>query len=379
MKVFFLGNLRFMYFVCILFTLISCVNREKSKEERNSPKPAEQSFHLVDPDQLEVGLSLGELSESEYRDGYTLPKFTIDLGSADHVQILRCDVSFRNYVASQIEQGKEKGLGDRKLIWLDAMGDQKHCKIVTLYYSDATFYDLTARNGTFFYLVNPCISEDKSSTKTNACSYKLRLSNTLNYSGGFSAQLLSLTAKLADAESAYEAILNKVSYYGQQVINRQKACEYEVAHEKSLKSVRSLGYDLISVGIAAIVTLGARFAIGRMRAKNPGQTPAAITNKQSALLARASKNLNKTSPFMLSAGIGSGTALLLRGLLLKGKPVSDEQISCLKAKEYLDKIQAIMEAGGSLEQKRNELIQASRAINELDEKFRGYTLESLQY
>ena len=141
----------------------------------------------------------------------------------------------------------------------DTFGNPRKCKVAAVRAGDNEFQDISAPNGSFFYVINPCVSEANSTSGVDECSHRLVMTpNVLEYSGSLSQHFIAKTEELLRAEAAYNALMNKLNGLTRRITLAKEQClaDFRKATE-DYKNDRSAaqtakGMDtLAAIGIAA--------------------------------------------------------------------------------------------------------------------------------
>ncbi|MCB9229607.1 MAG: hypothetical protein H6618_08345, partial [Deltaproteobacteria bacterium] len=195
-------------------------------------------FELFHPDQARVTLSVAEVKAQDFGKDFPLPGFDIQQNRNDYVMILRCQESYRISFLEELSAVETSGHKKGQWLWLDSLGNPSLCKIASRRLNGTRFEDMGASDGSFFYVVNPCVSEGLSSTGADGCSYLLAVSNTVSYRNSPGSQFLRISAELADAESAYDAVMSRLLGLSKRLMNSKSSCEFAINRQESQENVR---------------------------------------------------------------------------------------------------------------------------------------------
>ncbi len=190
-------------------------------------------FQLIDVSNSKVGISPVTVSLKNF--GVMVPSFTIEYRNNNYVQILRCAASFRQELETEFSQvAANNNLSIRQWPWLDAFGNSIFCDVVTTQTTAKEYADLAAPNGNFFYVINPCVSSEFSTTGQNACSFNLTCTDNFQFSGSLSSQFILQAAQLNQAQSQYDGLVLQFLGLVQELMNDQNSClaEFQNAQAK---------------------------------------------------------------------------------------------------------------------------------------------------
>ena len=360
----------------LLSLSLACVKRRISVNDTTLPNSQSfnPAFELVDPASVKVEVEAAALSTEAFQETYRLPTFQMQFNDNDFVKILRCQESYREYLEYTLSQVAGKTVDSRKWIWLDSFGDIKRCKVASNRFNSPIFQDIGAKNGKFFYIINPCVSAGISAIGREECSYHLAVTNTLDYQESPSTHVLHQSMELADAESAYDAIISQLLGLSRAIVNEQERCEAAIKKIQTQKNAQSFAWDLLSTAIAVGGAFGARALISKK-----------IISKAANYVGKYNQ-LKKTKGFLQSVGTASnfnknlftagffagalGVSTLVRSLKSKNAPAATHP-SCQKAEELSQEIIKIQD-DKLLEQAMNEIIRISAEISQFDAKFNAY-------
>ena len=373
-------KLKRFFSLIIIGLCIACVKKRVNKYDSSLPhtKEPNSAFKLVDPENAKVEVDNLTVSTEAFQENYRLPSFKMTFGENDFVKILRCQSNYREYLEDSLGQSSNGKMSTRKWVWVDSFGDTKHCKVASNRFNSTEYQDLGAKNGSFFYLINPCVSASISITGKDECSYHLKITNNLVYKESPSSQVLHQSMELADAESAYDAIISKLLGLSRSILNERERCEQAANKALSQKNANTFAWDLISIGIAAGAAFGARAVISKRNfdlAADYVKEYKVVSKSESFLRSVGNaSNFNKnlfTAGFFASA---LGLSTLIRGLKSKNIDTTEYQ-ACQKAEELSQEVLKIQDEK-QLEQAMNEIIRVSSEISQLDKTFNAYGTSS---
>ncbi|NRA45962.1 MAG: hypothetical protein HRU09_13500 [Oligoflexales bacterium] len=363
-------------FLISLASSLGCVKKRVDQVDIKLPesKGTGLAFELIDPQGAAVKVEVAAPSSEVFQESYRLPSFSMTFGENDYVKILRCQASYREYLDYSLSQVNTNKVNSRKWIWTDSFGDSKNCKVASNRFNSTDFQDLGAKNGQFFYLINPCVSASISINGKDECSYHLTLTENLDYKDSPSTQVLQQSMELADAESAYDAIISRLLGLSRAVLNERERCEQAINKAQSQANADSFGWDLLSTAIAVSGAFGARAWISKRSlntATNYIKKYRTLSKTQGFLQSVANaSNFNKnlfTAGFFASA---LGISTLVRSLKSNKHAAADDP-SCQRAEELSQEIIKIQDEK-SLRDAMNEIIRVSAGISQVDKTFNAY-------
>lgn len=221
----------------------------------------------IDPELAQLSLD-SEPFLAAASEGSTLRVPTISLTGfeekrADYMQIARCaaGTSLRAPTGEKLEDiplDSSTRLRSLKWIWINSVwGDSVNCKLVggvAAHNSRSKFQDLSAKTGRFFYVINPCIRSERSTSK-ETCSYNLVVTKEFAYENALTAQFSQLAEELSMAEGRLAGLYSQL-YYDSQILRlRKNECENKYAVTESSKNFWKGVLSLSLGGVGATVGL----------------------------------------------------------------------------------------------------------------------------
>ncbi len=168
-----------------------------------------------------------------------VPSLEISFGTAEFVQIMRCASSYQmeSMLGESVHTMSDSlsSLKDKQTMWYTALRNNKICKSVSSKTETLNFQDYTAPTGSFYYVLNPCITKETSITKQDDCSYRFSFSNIFTYEEQIKDSLYDQARELSEIEQEIQAHMNN-SYVLATVLERKiRACENTIAMESATK------------------------------------------------------------------------------------------------------------------------------------------------
>jgi hypothetical protein len=168
-----------------------------------------------------------------------VPSLEISFGTAEFVQIMRCASSYQmeSMLGESVHTMSDSlsSLKDKQTMWYTALRNNKICKSVSSKTETLNFQDYTAPTGSFYYVLNPCITKETSITKQDDCSYRFSFSNIFTYEEQIRDSLYDQARELSEIEQEIQAHMNN-SYALATVLERKiRACENTIAMESATK------------------------------------------------------------------------------------------------------------------------------------------------
>lgn len=230
------------------------------------------------PDDAIIRLAnpLPKIGSADKVSSLQVPTLSLTFIDATMAQILRCDVSHElETTTGQELQAIKTGeysfadLEQAKWIWKGAFGSGK-CKLVGSRIARENFQDLAAKPGSFYYLINPCVAQQLSTTNEEGCSNKLVKSEALeNYTNSVNEEFIDKSVELSEVENqltAYFINLRAISYRLHKTV---QACETERAIKQADSNMMKGLVSLVATAVGAVV---GGYVGGPMGAVKGGET-----------------------------------------------------------------------------------------------------------
>ncbi len=191
------------------------------------------------------------------------PTLTINKVTADFIRLLRCPASyeFQTLSGKKIRGANMSSLTivERKYAWSDATGDNRKCKIVASYINSPTYIDITPSSGSFFYVANPCVTQARSTTGQEECSYDLSFSESvISYENTLIDKIRDQAIALSKDQAILNAAIDDVRITAKKLENSINACQEYFAFTETQKSIRS-GLIMLGINIVGSVLGGVLF------------------------------------------------------------------------------------------------------------------------
>jgi hypothetical protein len=325
--------------IFLFILLIFCAPKKEPQNQlpRPNTQPEHQSFlKLIDISQSQIAVRV-QLSPS-YRFGPKLmvPKIEIRFQDTSYVQILRCDKDYRDFFQKQL---------DLKWAWRNALGNPSFCRIISMKTQDLFFEDFSAKKGSFFYILNPCLTPDQSKNRQDECSFDLKLTETITFEFDLSQAIEAKSLLLLEIESQYQDLLDQLRFLTFQFLDQKDLCDQTWTQSQADHNRDKL---LTSVGTLAGAALAGTFFLG---------------GRSVLLKKKTSKGLVLGTGGFFSL-VGAAFLALDHFVLDKGPK---ETNACQTMKTLSEKI-LVFEKEGILEKKEIELMKIQKEMKELYEK-----------
>ena len=219
-----------------------------------------RSLDLVDPADARILIvAQPELGTAGTEGVLQVPKLTLALRQADSAWVLRCN---SGYTVSTVlgedvfslPADSPTRIQQMRWAWQEALGSSQNCVQVASHLVSSTLEDLSAPDGEYFYLLNPCVLKEKSRDKNEVCSYQLVKTTVVKATNKLSGAFILAAQKVADADATHAALLLKLRYFAELVQLNREACEHNDAVSRKQENLwKGLG-SLLAGGIGAMAS-----------------------------------------------------------------------------------------------------------------------------
>ena len=177
--------------------------------------------------------------DSGFFPGARVPSLQINYGTSDFVQVIRCVKSyeFKTHFGENISSldSSVSSLQEVKTMWFNALRSGRSCKFVSYNTKTETLQDYTTPTGSFYYVINPCLSAESSSTNQEDCSYRLQFTNVIDYVEQIRDTLHAKAIELSVVEQNIQALLIESRTLAKLLETKIRACENTIAIENASK------------------------------------------------------------------------------------------------------------------------------------------------
>ena len=248
----FKSNISLLSFLLIFLThcikIKSILNNDINKED------GEIEAYLL-PQDAKVTLKPITLEDSPIVKNLKLPKVTLHFNHSNFVQVIRCQKDTKLHTLTGDKPSSDLPRSILESVWIDA---KKRCVIVATNFASTVFYDLTVQQGSYYYVINPCLSDELSiyGKYGNNCSYNLQFTQAISVpqEGTIKQQEIQIAQKLSEKESILNAHLNNAKQLARKIELHLRACETLLNQDINLLNYKN--------GLLRLSTLALGFMVG---------------------------------------------------------------------------------------------------------------------
>ncbi|NBO37400.1 hypothetical protein EBU99_02325 [bacterium] len=180
----FLGFRGVFLTLALALALIACVDGPPSKQ---TPKSSNlDSNKKMDPTSAQVVVQAAAKKLDGIANG-DVPVLTLTYQGADSAKVFRCSSRYVLVYGNGIDKLSDLPKSSPDYAWAakDAFerigGNSSSCSLIAPATSGATITDFAAKSGSFYYVINPCVSSETSTSGRQGCSNKIEVTPTIEY------------------------------------------------------------------------------------------------------------------------------------------------------------------------------------------------------
>ncbi|MDD9952247.1 MAG: hypothetical protein OXT67_11855 [Zetaproteobacteria bacterium] len=280
------------YLKPLLWSLIvlACVER-KNPPTQNTPKvtstqgdvnPSDtrqsaETFAIQDllllPEHAKIRVQPNvTLTPSPLVQGHFSPSISLQHERSDYSQVMRCPHTNR-FVTSDgskdlHQPGTKATLAEKRDAWKNSLDQLSGCELISEKQAGEIFADEIAPKGTFYYVINPCISAERAILGEEGCSYRILFTHNIEVLQSVSEKMKTKHQKLALAERELHTVLIRARVLSNRIAKALEACEAAVAQDQTFLQ--------FSKGITQLATFFASGALGSVLLSGLGTINGAV-------------------------------------------------------------------------------------------------------
>lgn len=351
--------MRILLIATLLMIAPSCRTVTKKDLRTKKAKQSSSGLKLFDSGDAYVDVSATGVKAKSFGKDFQVPSFSIKANSSDFVQILRCRRDYRQFIEDAFGQAISEDNLDasgaksrRRWVWSDAFGNAKYCEVSALRESilpqkENVYQDIAAPNGSFFYVLNPCVSKLRSQKAQDECSYSLAFTDTLSFTGSLSEQFISKAKELSSAESEYDRLTSEIETTVAKLLATKNSCRVQYASDEK-KFETEQAWKKLGI-VAGATALGGAIGFGTARA------------------AKASKYAPR--PWTAAAAGSLLAGVIAASITEASKDKAPMNSACQK---ILSLEKSIKKLRNEQKAPKSKMIALSKELTTLDSRFRGY-------
>lgn len=185
-----------------------------------------------------------------------VPTFYLKRRSSNFTRILRCKKEYKLTSSTGVEidnLNPATKYEDMKWIWNSAAGETSQCRFVGTHVRRDKVQDIAAESGSYYYLINPCVSKEKSIRGSEGCSNDLYKTDSVEYQSLLSRTFTSKASELSQLEVEVGDITEEIKILAEEAMSEQQGCEDSAAIDASTQSFFRGLVSIASAAIGAVV------------------------------------------------------------------------------------------------------------------------------
>ncbi|MFK7873013.1 MAG: glycine zipper family protein [Oligoflexales bacterium] len=236
---------------------------QPTEEQRASIQTSEKNqtpYEIIEQKLEEIQIQIERepfTTKSEY-----WPSFQFSINHNEgFVEIMRCHGNFEfklltgDFIFPEGSSYADKNLQSFELegAWKKAFDDERSCSLISQGTGVLTVQDVAATDGTFYYILNPCVP-DFSLKDGQRCSYKLvRTEFVIDFENTVTKDLSQLGKDLAEAETLLNERFGRLKVEAKKIIRALESCENVQTHEMAQKSFLTGLTQLAATATGAVI------------------------------------------------------------------------------------------------------------------------------
>ena len=241
---------------------VSCSEPLPVVNTMNSGNLLEAGVKKLDPDDAVATLSSKSVRMDvlEGSDGIRVPTFDITRKDAEFVGVIRCkaDYELKSSTGESIDElGEYTKYEDMKWMWNKASGEFTQCKFLGTHVYRNKIQDIAAVSGSYYYILNPCVSKKRSTTGKEGCSNDLQITNAITFESEMQQSFIQAAQQLSELEIEVGGAAARIKSLAEVIQAEQQACEKVAAIKASnmgfFRGVASLAGAVVGGVVGSIM------------------------------------------------------------------------------------------------------------------------------
>lgn len=214
----------------LMFFSVSCADQPLDIQKKFSSSALDAEKKMYDPSEGVLTLKSRDVSMQtlDGSDDIRVPTFDIHIDKAEFVGVIRCKADYK-LVSSTGETldelDKYTKYDDMKWMWNRASGEFTACKFLGTHVYRTKIQDVAASSGSYYYIINPCISKARSKSGREGCSNDLKITNTITFESELKKSFTDAAQKLSELEIQIGGSAANIKSLAEVIEAEQQACE----------------------------------------------------------------------------------------------------------------------------------------------------------
>jgi hypothetical protein len=237
------------------------------------PKPAPKTSAAdgttsqapVDPGTVSAQVSAPALMAASDGSSLQVPGFTVSRNLADYVEVLRCAKSFIPFApgvgdARNLSKSSPTWRDNMRYAFAEAKAAYSECKIIGDHIVADSVRDLSSPSGQYYYIINPCVDQERTTKANVYCSYDLVFTPTIIYENKLSGEFIDAAGELARLEGMLSATMSRLYRHAEAMHQFRNTCDVEffaaTTNDRAMKAVAGIVTTGLAVGAGAVMGAG---------------------------------------------------------------------------------------------------------------------------
>lgn len=211
-----------------------------------NPEQAESSDNsVIDPKTIPIKCVTAnvdrevQITPVDVMDNINVPMIRFKPEWADHVQVLRCAMSYdlrdpQGNLYSPSAMAADSFLDQRKWFWTQAIAQANQCQMITESAIGLGLSDFAAPTGSYRYIINPC----RTVGERTECSYLLEETTSFTYTSHFNEEILAAQNRATDAAGRINAKISYLRVLADRIMVQLRYCDELSAKQGALYNWR---------------------------------------------------------------------------------------------------------------------------------------------
>ncbi|MEY2989009.1 MAG: hypothetical protein RJB13_2530, partial [Pseudomonadota bacterium] len=249
----------------LLISTAACTDIQGGKKTNFNGDGSNGNVKL-DPSKAAVTVAVDTKPMPGYPNG-SIPSLSLTFSGSDFTEVFRCGANFELKYGNGIQKLKDVPKSDPSYLERakDAFGRMRSnasdCVKLGVGNSLNLVHDYGAQTGDFYYIVNPCVTEEKSITNRQECSYQLAITEPIQYTNTRAQAEVDILNTFLKAEGELYAHFKEMEALNVAIVSIQTSCVLDEA-ERQLVEKRSKAILGLITSVATTVINGLAPGVG---------------------------------------------------------------------------------------------------------------------
>jgi len=205
----------------------------------------------LDPSKAQVTATLSTKPMDGYPKG-SIPTLSLTFSNANSTNVYRCGASFELMYGNGIQKLSDVSKSDPNYLEYakDAFGRMRtngsDCVQIGVGNELNVVNDYGAQTGDFYYIVNPCVTADQSTTNREDCSFQLAITEPIQYTNTRAQAEVDILNTFLKAEGELYAHFKEMEALDTEIVSIQTTCVLNEADRQLVETRSKAMFGLIT-------------------------------------------------------------------------------------------------------------------------------------